>query len=337
MVTKKELNYYEILGITTDADIAAIKTAYRRLVRKYHPDLNPNNSDACENFKKITEAYETLSDKFMRERYDRLNNFVRKTTFQQEAKKAYTEQKVQGKPYRKTYKAPNEPQNTFGEIFSDILDSFKISNKKDSAKKTNGTNIYMDVVLTKKEAVEGTLRTINIVHTAICHNCFGRKFINGSKCPLCQGKGETSIQKKLNVKIPPFVHNGAKIRIANEGNQGQNGGANGDLYLTIIVEEKSNKFTIEENNVFVDLSITPYEAALGANIEVPTPNGYVMMKVPKCTNSGQKFRLAGQGLNANGDLVVNIKICFPSNLSPEEEQLYAKLKNIAKDNIREQI
>lgn len=336
MTIKKEINYYEILEVSEDADISTIKAAYRRLVRKYHPDLNPGDRTSCEKFKRITEAYETLSDNFRKEVYDKLNHFgeAKNSSFESESAKTYSEPK--SSPYRKTYKTPNEPKSTFGDIFSDILDSFISQPKKDSAKRnqTKGTDIFMEIVLTKKEALEGTLRTINIIHTTICHNCFGRKFINGSKCSLCQGKGETSVQKKLNVKIPPYVHDGSKIRIANEGNQGKNGGANGDLYLTVMIE-RSEKFTCEGNNVFVDLELTPHDAALGTSIEVPTPNGAVMMKIPKCTSSGQKFRLAGQGLNGEGDLVVSVKICFPKELSEEEETLYAKLRELAKTGLKD--
>jgi len=331
MTIKKDINYYEILGISANADLGMIKSAYRRLVRKYHPDLNPDNKESCEKFKQVAEAYETLSNSFRREVYDKMHGYGERkstNTFNSEAAKTYSERKPS--PYRKTYKTPNEPKNAFGEIFNDILDSFKRPSKKSSAAgKTNrGSDIYMDIVLTAKEAHEGTLRTINIIHTTICHNCFGRKFINGTKCVLCQGRGETSVQKKINVKIPPHVHDGSKIRIANEGNQGKNGGVNGDLYLTVMIEH-SDKFTCEGNNVFADVQITPYEAALGTNLEVPTPNGVVMMKIPKCTNSGQKFRLAGQGLNGEGDLVVSVKICFPKELSEQEEMLYEQLKSLS--------
>ncbi len=332
MVIKRELNYYQILNIDINSTEAEIKAAYRKLVRKYHPDVNPDDINAAQKFKEITEAYETLSNKSKREYYDKLNNFV--NTLHENMKKDPPPQEPF--PYRKTYKTPNEPKTTFGDIFNDILDSFKSTRKTNYGrpKPTNGTNIYTTVTISQKEALEGTVRTVNILHTSLCHNCFGRKILNGIKCPLCEGKGEVSVQKKINVKIPPFVHDGSKIRIANEGNQGLHGGMNGDLYLTIFVE-KASKFSYEGDNAFIELPIAPYEAALGASIEVSTPNGSVTMKIPKCTCSGQKFRLSGQGLNKSGDLVVTVKVCLPKELTKEEEILYERLKSASACNIRE--
>lgn len=336
MVMNKNINYYEILEITPDADELIIKSSYRRLARKYHPDVNPDLK-AIEKFKEVTEAYETLSDKLKRAKYDRLNNFVsiNKSAYTHSARKAYSEQKQpQSSPYRKTYKTSNEPKAGFGEIFSEILDGIKFSNSP-KKKPINGSDIHTTVNISQKEAIDGTTRAVNILHTKTCPNCKGRKFINGSKCIVCNGKGETSVHKKLSVKIPQFVKNGSKIRIANEGNQGQYGGTNGDIYLTVIIEHFS-KFTYEGNNVFADVSISSFEAALGAEIEVPTLKDTLMMKVPPCTSSGQKFRLAGQGKTDEcgnvGDMVITVKIIMPKTLSEEEKKLYLKLKELNRKN-----
>ena len=341
MVANNNINYYEILEIDINADDACIKSSYRRLARKYHPDVNPEKV-AIEKFKKITEAYETLSDKTKRAQYDTINNFIsiNKSSIHAEAQRAYNEQKkVQSAPYRHTYKTPNEPKSGFSDIFSEILEGIKFTNKPHSkTPPINGKDIYTTVTISTSEAIEGTTRTLNILHLKPCANCKGRKFLNDSKCPICNGKGETSEQKRLNVKIPKFIQNGAKIRIANEGNQGQNGGTNGDIYLTVYID-KSSKFTYEGNNIFTELSISPFEAALGASIEIKSHKDELLtIKIPPCTSSGQKFRLANQGLSKNntiGDLVVTVKIVMPKDLSSEEKLLYERLRLINKNNIRE--
>jgi len=200
-----------------------------------------------------------------------------------------------------------------------------------------GRDITTDVKITMSEAKAGTTRTINILHTEVCPNCDGRTFVNGGKCPICKGLGEQSIHKKLNVKIPANVKHGSKIRIANEGNKGYNGGKNGDLYLNVKIENNS-KFKYEGQNALCTIPIAPFEAILGASIEIPTPNGNVSMKILPNTHSGQKFRLAGQGLTyegKTGDMIVTVNIDTPKSPSKEEIKLYEKLRDITKTDIRE--
>ena len=191
------------------------------------------------------------------------------------------------------------------------------------------------------EAISGTHRTVNVLHSERCPKCEGRRFINGSKCPLCKGSGEVSTHKKLNIKIPAGVKKGAKIRIANEGNKGYNGGKSGDLYLFIDIEE-SKFFKYEGTNVLCEIPITPFEAVLGANIEVPTLCGNVSMKIPPNTSTGQKFRLSEQGVEDSktkkkGDQIVTIKIEVPKETTPEENRLYEQLKIISNHKIRENL
>lgn len=346
MVLSSEKNLYEILEVSSSASTSAIKSAYRRLARKYHPDLNSGDELCEKKFKEITEAYEILSDADKKKNYDILRGFYRETTSQSkfnEANKAY-----------KTYKENNQEKDKsqysdgFSNIFNDILEGFKktTSSYENNTFKTKqmrperGSDVYSDVVITMSEAVQGTSRTINILHTEACPNCQGRTFLNGSKCPLCKGLGEQSIHKKLNVKIPANVKHGSKIRIANEGNKGFNGGKNGDLYLNIKIENNSN-FKYDGLNVLCTIPITPFEAVLGATIEIETPTGKVNMKITPNTHSGQKFRLTGQGLEQGskfgkkGDMIVTVNIEVPKNPSEKEIELYKKLRDITKTNIRE--
>lgn len=351
MVLSSEKNLYEILEIQSSASAAAIKVAYRKLARKYHPDLNGGDEHCCEKFKEISEAYEILSNEEKKKNYDILRGFYRENfkTRYSEANKAYKETKSmdesQPKSVDKSDVKSHSTNPGFANIFNDILEGFKnttsASKNKTFKTQTNpaerGTDVYTDITITILEAINGTARTLNILHTEVCPNCGGRPFINGAKCPLCNGSGEQAIHKKLTVRIPMGVKTGSKIRIPNEGNKGYNGGKNGDLYLNIKIESET-KFKYSGANILSTVAITPFEAALGASIEIPTPEGKVMMKVTPNTSSGQKFRLAGQGIEQDGkkgDMIVTVNIELPQKLSEEEIRLYKELKNVSKGNIRE--
>lgn len=346
MVLSSEKNLYEILEISYSASTTTIKSAYRKLVRKYHPDLNSGDEACAAKFKEVTEAYEILCDPVKKKDYDLLKGFHK-----EQSKAKFNEA---NKAYKQTQTSERENQTraepNFSNIFNDILDGFKntTSSKQNSTFKTkqavpqHGSNVQADVTITMHEAMNGTTRTINILHNEVCPNCDGRTFLNGAQCPLCKGLGEQSIHKKLNVKIPAGVKHGSKIRIANEGDRGYNGGKNGDLYLQIKIESNSF-FEYNGLNVLCTIPITPDEAALGAQIEVPTPEGKVSMKILPNTHSGQKFRLAGQGLKEDGkfgkkgDMIVTVNIEIPKKLSEEEIKLYKQLKNATKTNIRENL
>ncbi len=343
MVLSSEKNLYEILEINYSASSITIKSAYRKLARKYHPDLNGGDEFCVAKFKEITEAYEILSNSEKKKNYDIRRGFYSETSKAKysEADRAYKEQKEQKE------KKEKEKDVNISNIFNDILEGFKntTSSAKKQAFKTKqvhpeqGRDVNTEVKITYLEAIQGTNKIVNILHTEICPNCEGRPFLNGAKCPLCNGDGEHTTHKKLNVKIPANVLNGSKIRIANEGNRGYNGGKNGDLYLNIKIEaEPTSKFKYEGLNVLSTIPITTFEAVLGATIEIPAPSGKISMKITPNTQSGQKFRLSGQGLKQNekiGDMIVTVNIEVPKNPSEKEIELYKELKNITKSDIRE--
>lgn len=372
---------YKILGISPDCDTAKIKTAYRKQARIWHPDVNDNSQESIVRFKEITEAYEVLIDSHKRSQYDILKGFnIRKETSytskttEQNAKKAYSETAsttTREKTYTYTNPEPKVKQTdntskkekesekgSFSQVFENILDGLFTSNasvqnkhqkqqkppkekKQKNAKAQNGRDINLNVNIKMSEAITGTHRTVNVLHSDRCPKCEGRRFINGAKCPLCKGSGEISIHKKLNVKIPAGIKKGAKIRVANEGNKGYNGGRDGDLYLFIEIEE-STFFKYEGINVLCEIPITPFEAVLGASIEVPTLCGNVSMKIPPNTSTGQKFRLSEQGVydeknKKKGDQIVSVKIEIPKELSQEEVKLYEQLKNLSTHKVRENL
>ena len=358
---------YKILGVSPDSDTAKIKAAYRKQARIWHPDVNDNSQESIVRFKEITEAYEVLIDSHKRSQYDilkgintrRESSYTSKTQ-EQSAKKAYSQSSsttTKEKQETKTKKEPDtksnhtdSDKNSFSHVFENILDGLFTSNtssKQQKSKQTkkpkpeNGRDINLNVNIKMSEAITGTHRTVNVLHTERCPKCEGRRFINGAKCPLCKGSGEVSTHKKLNVKIPAGIKKGAKIRVANEGNKGYNGGKDGDLYLFIEIEE-SSLFKYEGINVYCEIPITPFEAVLGATIEVPTLCGNVSMKIPPNTTTGQKFRLSEQGVydeknKKKGDQIVSVKIEIPKEMSNEEIKLYEQLKNLSTHKIRENL
>jgi DnaJ-class molecular chaperone len=357
---------YKILDITPESDVATIKSAYRKMARTWHPDVNDNSQESIIKFKEITEAYEVLTDTHKRNQYDILKGFNTKkeNSFseknrQKTAQKAYNEsnkqtsdfqnKEKQNKTNTQNHKEKNEENNSFTQVFENILDGiFTTSSSKTSKTKTtkktksvNGRDINLNINIKSFEAITGTNRIVNVLHTETCPKCHGHSFANGAKCPLCKGTGEVSAHKKLNVKIPANVKKGSKIRIANEGNKGLHGGKNGDLYLTINIEE-TPFFKYDDLNVLCEVPITPYEAVLGANIEVPTLCGNISMKIPQNTTTGQKFRLSEQGIydsrkKKKGDQIVTVRVEIPKELSLREIELYEQLKRFSTQKIRENL
>ena len=357
---KSDKNYYEILGVTPDVESGELKSVYRRLVRKFHPDVNP---DGEMKFKDIMEAYETLCDEAKRRQYDTINGFFKSSRSSEEYK---------SEPYRKSYRTSAKTSETIKrdsfektktksnqdymhsekkksddknicDLINDIIDGFSQKPKKkkaSSAKKPvpkKGADIYTDVCITLKESINGTHKTVNVINTEVCPYCKGRKFINDSSCKHCDGKGEITNHQKINVTIPKNVKNGTKFRLSGEGKKGENGGKNGDLYLKITVMPDS-AFKIDGNNLLCEVLISPFEAVLGGDINVPSLSGYVKLTLPPLTKSGQIFRISSQGIKKNnfvGDIIVTVKIQIPDKLTDEEIALYTKLKNISGESVRE--
>ena len=362
MVFNSVKNYYEILEVSTDADILQIKSAYRKLARKYHPDVN-KSPEAIEMFKEITNVYETLCNDEERKKYDIVNGIFKKSpqtenntkaeSTQEQAKQTtHPEQKEDPKKTEDVKQgtkkqAPNKnEQNTQNKtqkqnsIFKTIkywsAKFRKKQREKESKKPKKGENLITEVVITPDEVMTGSKRIINIRTTKTCPKCFGHKFANGDKCTNCDGKGTVTETKKITLTIPKGVKDGAKLRLKGEGASGKNGGANGDVFVKIRIEIKT-QVHFDKLNIYYNVPITPFEAALGEEISIPAFDGTIKLKLPKNTCSGQKFRIAKQGLKKNGkvgDLIVTVSIEFSHNLSDDEIKLYEQLKNLSSDNVR---
>lgn len=334
---------YKILNINFEATQDEIKQAYRQLVRKYHPDVAGDNADTSK-FKEIQEAYEVLINVDSRKKYDVLHGFYREKI----KKEQNTTRKNKYEEYIKKAKKNANTAEPFTKSINDALDNlFKSGqqnqkrNKKETKTPINGEDIKIDITISCFEAINGTNRKVNILHTQPCPNCEGRKFINETKCSMCNGTGELSLQKKINVKIPKGVSQGSKVRVKKEGNKGLNGGKDGDLYLIIDIE-KNQYFNIDGNNILCNVPITPFEAVLGAEVTIPVFGEKVTVKIPPMTSSGQKLKLAGLGVedkskSLKGDMIVTVQIKLPEKLSEKEKELYNQLKELSKNDIRKDL
>ena len=330
---------YEILNIEKNASEEEIKFAYKKLAKIYHPDLN-KTKDSREIFNDIRHAYDILSDKNKKNLYDIKHGF-NKAAFENNIPTVPNpENENAGKKEDTSSKNKN-----FSEILSEIIEGIfvyskkNVFDKKEKMKDKKNNDIYVNVTISTTEAVFGTSRIINIVQKKLCPNCEGKRFINEALCPLCKGLGEISNHKKINATIPPNTKNNDKVKIENAGNTSEDGLQAGDLYLIITVDEKS-LFTLKGNDVYMDLPITPFEAALGAEIEIPTFYDNVKIKIPSNTSSGQKFRLKEQGIfdkktNIKGYMIIVVYIKIPDKLSDKEIELYKSLRENNSCNIRE--
>lgn len=328
-------DYYKILGIAEFETPENIKSAYRKLARKWHPDVAGNTADVISRFKEINEAYETLSNSVKKEEYDRARRFY---SYAKEgsAKQDYQQQSYTSKPDE------HEEKRGFYFTWEDFLSKRKreTTYRNDNASQPKrGEDVFADVEISVFESMSGTTKTINMLQKQTCSKCGGKRFVNGSFCSHCNGKGEETSYKKFTVKIPAEIKDGSKIRLAGEGKSSLYGGKNGDLYITVHIKETQN-YKTEGLNILKNIPISPYEAVLGSTIKICTINGCVNVKLAPNTQNGQKIRLAGCGIVQNekvGDMIITVEISIPKNLTEAEIALYKKLEEISTGNVRDNL
>ena len=347
-------DYYEVLGVKRDAPEDDIKKAYRKLARKFHPDLNPGDKTAEEQFKRLQAAYDVLSNAENRKLYDEYGDNWR-------AVKAGA-----GPPPPGWTGAPGSPGAPppgwdeaqrgsgpgasgfdFGEFefggFSggggqfDIFEELFGGGRGRAPRSGRGRDVEAELELTLEEAHRGGRRTLQMQAAEICPTCNGSGMKDGNTCPTCDGAGQVLRPKSIEVNIPSGVRDGSTIRLAGQGGAGSNGSEPGDLYLHIRLRPHAI-FNVKGDDVETELSIAPWEAVLGAKVEAPTIDGKVEVSVPAGTKSGQRLRLRGQGLNkrkgGRGDEYVRLKIAVPQQVSPEERRLYEELQRVSRFNPR---
>jgi molecular chaperone DnaJ len=335
--------YYEVLQVQRSATEEELKKSYRRLAMQYHPDRNPGDREAEDNFKEAAEAYEVLSDPEKRDIYDRYGH------------EGLTSSGFRG------FSGFDDIFSSFGSIFEDIF-GFRGSRSRTAARA--GADLRYDLSLTFLEAVHGISRDIDIEKFDQCHECEGSGAAPGtapvtcsrcrgrgqvtqtsgffsisSTCPVCRGQGAViatpcaacrgtgreRVRKTVNLRIPAGVETGSRLRLRGEGEQGTFGGPSGDLYVFIHVEPHEF-FERDGYDIHCRIPITFVQAALGASIEVPTLDGTEKLKIPRGTQGGKIFRLKGRGVSrlrshGRGDQIIETVVTIPTSLSPKQEDL----------------
>lgn len=353
-------DYYEILGVSKDADKSEIKSAFRKKARELHPDVN-KAPDAEERFKELGKAYETLSDDNKRATYDR-----------------YGEDGLKNAGF--------DTQGPFAGGFGDLSDIFESffgdfgfgggRSRRDPNAPVEGDDLRLDVEITFEEAVYGVIKEVKIGHLETCDKCHGTgakegtspvtchicggsgkvqhttatplgHFTQVSACPNChgtgqkieqpcehcKGKGQVEVEKKVELKIPAGVDTGSKMRLAGEGDAGLRGGPAGDLYVVIHVAP-SKYYHREGLNIITKLDITPAQAVLGDSVYIKTIDGDKKLNIPAGIQTGTTLKLAGHGVphvqkpSYKGDHIVLVTIQTPTNISEEERTLYKRLYEI---------
>jgi DnaJ-class molecular chaperone len=330
-------DYYEILGVSRDADQKTIKSAFRRLARKYHPDVNPGDAEAERRFKEISEAYEVLRDEKKRPEYDRfghLGDDWRRAAAGAPGGGSWTHGWTGGGGVGSDFDSGGFSGN-LNDLLEDLLGGRGSAFRQRAQR---GQDIRADIDLSLEEAYRGAAREIALPIPQVCPVCKGAGILGqGAVCTQCAGSGQMEQMKRLEVRIPPGVRTGSKVRVAGQGATGA-GGQRGDLYL--IPRIASHKlFKRQGDDLYLDLPVTYAEAALGAEVAVPALNGRVTMKLPAGASSGQRLRLAGRGMpkmkgGGNGDLYVRLRIVVPKNLSDQERDLIRRLGEMRTENPR---
>ncbi|MCI0486839.1 MAG: J domain-containing protein [Blastocatellia bacterium] len=326
-------DYYEVLGVKRDATENQVRQAFRKLARKYHPDVNPGNASAEEKFKEINEAYEVLSDAEKRKRYDRLGpNWKNGAEF--------TPPPGWGR-VKVDYSGFEEPSGGggFSDFFEFLFGSSRSSDQEQSrrSKPTKGKNIETEMALSLENAHLGGRHRITIQDTRTCPVCRGTGSTGGVVCTSCRGAGRLLTPRTIDVNIPPGARDGSVIKVSKQGHRGAGGGEPGDLYIKLKIDPHPT-FTVSGDDITTEVPITPWEAVLGASIEAPAIDGKIELKVPAGAQGGQRLRLRGQGLNkrggGRGDEYVKLKIVVPSKPTEEEKSLFKEMAETSRFNPR---
>jgi curved DNA-binding protein len=322
-------DYYESLGVPRTASEAEIKKAFRKLAREYHPDVAKDKKKAEEKFKEINEAYEVLSDPANRKKYDQLGaNWKQGAEFRPPPGwEGFSGGNARG--FRGGAPGAEDFEFHFGGTgFSDFFEQLFGARGRgagfagrdfggrggfaEEEMAERGRDVEGDIMVTLEEAMRGSVRSVSVRHDSQTHT--------------------------YQVKIPPGVTEGQRLRVAGRGEAGAGGGEAGDLYLRIRLA-KHPDFEVEDHNLIYEAEVAPWEAVLGANISVPTLDGRVNIKIPAGTQNGQKLRVRGRGLpqrgGGNGDLIVVTKVEVPQKVSDAERELWEKLARESKFNPRE--
>jgi DnaJ-class molecular chaperone len=331
-------DYYTVLGVPKSAAEKDIKSAYRKLARKWHPDQNPENpKEAEQRFQEISEAYEVLGDPEKRKKYDMLG-----PNWQQAARQA-----EQQRRYRTNVGDQEFDFNDFGgpggaggggpSGFSDFFDMFFSGiGKRQTAQTTGfarrGQDLETTIELGLRDVYDGGKKAVSLQVEDLCPRCQGTGTEGGRLCVQCHGTGHVLMTKKFEVSIPKGIGDGQRIRLAAQGGAGINGGPNGDLYLIVKLQDDPT-YKRKGDDLYVDLPVSIYDLLLGADVKVPTLSGQVAMTIPEGTQNNRLLRLSGKGMphikgGGTGDQYVRLIGQLPQNLNDKEKKLFRELVSL---------
>ena len=339
-------DYYNTLGVKRDASQKEIKSAFRKAARKQHPDLNPDDREAEARFKEVSEAYEVLSDADKRKKYDKFGADWEHYQQAQGAPGGFDFSKYAQQGYGDG--GVRYTTTGFGEGSEDFSDFFEMLFGQSAGR--TGTQYYTggrarsqprigqdyehEVEVTLQEAFTGTQRVLQLEVPEACPTCGGSGITGNRVCPTCNGSGTVNRTKRLEVKIPPGVHTGSRVRVAGEGGAGYAGGGKGDLYLRVRVAP-DRRFERKGDDLYTHVPAPLYTALLGGEVNVPTPKGSKLaLKIPAGSQNGRTFKLTGQGMphlkqpDKRGDLYATVDVQLPTELDEQEKQLYTELQRI---------
>jgi molecular chaperone DnaJ len=356
------MDLYVILGLPHGANDADIKRAYRRLARRFHPDINPGDRTAEARFRQILEAYETLIDPDRRQRYD--------LGFGPEPE----DRKTSGFEGFDFSARGSDHSGTFGDLMAEVLTE---RDARRQAPPERGADLHHELQLSFDDALHGAERPVTVTRREVCRACAGsgRTRATAGSCLVCQGSGavrsvrghmifsktcpacggtgkqrpracepcggtgQETRSESISVRIPPGLADGERVRVAGKGNAGLRGGEPGDLYIRVRVLPHP-LYRREGDDLHMVIPIAVHEAALGARVEVPTPDGLARLRVPPGTQSGQRFRMRERGAPSardgrRGDLVIEARLMLPRLLDERSKELLREFGKINGENVRE--
>jgi molecular chaperone DnaJ len=361
------MDFYVILGVERGATLSDVKRAYKRLARKFHPDINPGDRMAAAQFRQIAQAYETLSDAERRRRYDATGRLA-------EAGEGAT---VGFDGFDFTISVHGNDASTFGELFADVLHQREARRAHGTAER--GVDLHQAVSLEFEEAIRGGQRSVTVlrqeycatcqgvgalhVTPASCTHCHGTGAVKSARghmvfskpclhcggtgqqrqtrCPACGGDQYQMRSESMTINVPPGLADGARIRVPGKGHAGRNGGETGDLYIDVTVQPHP-LFVRDGDDLLLRVPVAVHEAALGAKIDVPSLDGPARVRVPPGTQSGQRFRVRERGVASprdgrRGDLVVEVHLVLPRLLDERSKELLREFGRINAADVREEL